>query len=210
MQVDNERKKPPIGGFCLLSEVMVLKLVKNFLETLRANFSGTASALHVDIRMAEPGDARFIFELSMQQVLKRHLNTDYLHPAAQRRFMLQIKAAISGSPVLMPGQRDGAKARVKVLTMNSEPIGFSWTMEERRGSWDADVELHLVALEEEFHGRGLGRLLVEKTLADVKSKRVYARCKPASSRMLALLKARGFAERGPRTPSGTVTVEQRR
>ncbi|PIM54701.1 hypothetical protein CS062_03560 [Roseateles chitinivorans] len=184
--------------------------MKSLLENLRAKFFGTAPTLHVDIRAARPDDAQFIFELSMQQVLKGHLNTDYLLPAAQKGFAAQVGAAIGDAPVPMPGERNGAGARVAVMTIAEEPVGFAWFLEERPGSWDADVELHLVALEEQFHGRGLGRLLVEKTLASVNSKRIYARCKPASSRMLALLKARGFAEKGPRTPSGTVTVEQRR
>lgn len=182
--------------------------MKEVLNWVHSTLFGQKATETVSIRPAVAEDGLFIFQLTIEQVKKGHLNSDYLIPAAQNGLAQQIGAAIGDAPVPMPGARDGAGARVEVLTVKGRPAGFAFFLEDRPGSWERDVEMFVVALTDEFQGRGLGKFFVKDVLSRLKSKRIYARCKPASERMVTILKSLGFHETG-KSPSGTITLERR-
>jgi len=163
----------------------------------------------IALRRATADDGQFILELSLEQAAKGHFNGDYSDPRVQAGLAQQISCAIGDAPVPMPGPRNGAGAVIWVLTLDLEPMGFAMFLEDRPESWSRKVELFMVAMREDYQGRGLGKLLVTQLLPGVQSKLVYARCRKPSTRMKALLEGQGFKTVDV-SKTGTTTLELRR
>ncbi|MGC4059621.1 MAG: GNAT family N-acetyltransferase [Aquabacterium sp.] len=163
----------------------------------------------VELRRATAEDGRFIFEACLTQAKKGHLNGDFGDPRVQAGLAKQISCAIGDAPVPMPGARDGAATVIWMLTVDGAPVGFTMFLEDRPGSWDKKVELFMVALDEAYHGLGLGRFMVAKLLSGVQTEVMYARCRAPSTRMKAILEREGFKTIGE-SAAGTAAMELRR
>ncbi len=176
---------------------------------LRQKLSQFARSQSVELRRATADDGRFIFEACLTQAKKGHFNGDFSDPRVQAGLAKQISSAIGDAPVPMPGERDGAGAVIWMLAVDGVPAGFTMFLEDRPRSWGKKVELFMVALDEAYHGHGLGRFMVTKLLSGVQTEVMYARCRAPSTRMKAILEREGF-ETVDVSTTGTATMELRR
>lgn len=176
---------------------------------LRQKLSQFAPSKSVELRRATADDGQFIFEACLTQAKKGHFNGDFSDPRVQAGLVQQISCAIGDAPVPMPGKRNGAGAIIWMLTVDGVPAGFTMFLEDRPGSWNKKVELFMVALDEAYHGHGLGRFMVTKLLKGVQTDVMYARCRAPSTRMKAILEEEGFKTIDV-SATGTSTMELRR
>jgi GNAT superfamily N-acetyltransferase len=176
-------------------------------------FSRNENINKISMRLAVQADFKFIFGLCVKEAQAGHFNPTYAIPMPQIQggLMRQIACAINDAPYPMePGnKRNGVGAKILVLMLGDNRVGFVLLLEDLPGSWHSNVELHLFAIANEYRRQGLGACFVNYTLESLKTQKlIYARCYPKSTTMIEILEKEGFVK--VRSKGQSVRLELRR
>lgn len=151
------------------------------------------TALAPRLRLASPADVPFIVDTIVVESREGHFSCDCTQAAVLQGLWHQVQSIVADGVAPMPGLRNGVGARAFVVQVGQANAGFAILAEHEPGSWYQRLELFALAMHPAHRGRGLARHLVTNLVRDAGSAVVYARCAPASARMVAVLESCGFA-----------------
>ena len=197
---DDRCKRPPIKR-----RSPTLPVFSVLDTSLPASATTTSPRLH----LASPADVPYIVDAIVAESRAGHFACDCSQPDVLRGLWHQVQTIVADGVAPMPGLRDGAGARAFVVQVGMANVGFAILAEHEPGSWHQRLELFALATHAAWRGRGVARHLVTSLVRDAGSAVIYARCAPASTAMVSMLRSCGFAT-VPGGVDGAVLLEFQR
>lgn len=151
-------------------------------------------------QLASLADAQFIFNSILAEASRGHFNSDYLFSFSRDGLIHQIQSSITQRK--SPMHRNSlSESEIYIYIDGNSPVGFSWVVEaEKHG----EKEIYLLTVSPSHRNKGIGKILVSKTISQYPSKTKFiARLYQASQTMLKMLIAIGF-KRAPSRGKSTV------
>ncbi len=161
------------------------------------------------IHLASPADVPFIVDAIVAESRHGHFACDCTRADVLRGLWHQVSTIVADGVAPLPGARDGVGARAFVVQAGQANAGFAILAEHAPGSWYERLELFALAARADRRRHGLASHLVRSLVREARSAAVYARCGPASTGMVAMLRSCGFspASAAGTVADGTVTLE---
>lgn len=135
------------------------------------------------LRRAAIEDLNFIYSHVLREVNSGHFDSHLLNGVTRFFFKRLLRRVL-----VKQQNRKGEPSYFYMFEVEGVPAGFSSLVYHA----DGPCELWLVIVVDQCRGRGLGKQLVIETIALSHASLLFARCQPASIKMIQLLKTLGF------------------
>lgn len=151
----------------------------------------------LNIQRATQADAVWIFDEIGEGVQGGHFSESLLDDYQRMGMIAQV---VTRNELQILKLRNGAATSVVcpadfwVAKHNGHPAGFLLTLYEGSKSQPDAVELHLAGTIKGYRGQGIFQALLRHQISVcARTSNIYARCYPASTQAIRVLKGQGFA-----------------
>lgn len=145
------------------------------------------------VREMMQSDMPFFMSQCEDSAREKHLHISLLDSKENETFKNQIKEALK----LNEAKRHSGHFLLMLIRQeDDERAGFMWIRASSDLTGTACIEISVIHVVKSMRGKGGGNILLSVAIDGYKNHRITAKCYPASSVMMNMLKRRGFEVMG--------------